>query len=143
MRLWSIHPKYLDTKGLVALWRESLLAQAVLFGRTVGYQNHPQLDRFKAHVSPKKAVASYLFGILEEARKRGHQFDETKIEESNTEVLIPMTEGQLKYEFSFLCEKVKVRTPYQWDCLQGIQEIDVHPLFQPIDGEIEPWEKVK
>ncbi|WP_368086417.1 pyrimidine dimer DNA glycosylase/endonuclease V [Nitrosomonas sp. Nm34] len=26
MRLWSIHPKYLDAKGLLALWREGLQA---------------------------------------------------------------------------------------------------------------------
>jgi hypothetical protein len=30
MRIWSLHPKYLDSKGLVALWRESLLAKNVL-----------------------------------------------------------------------------------------------------------------
>jgi len=30
MRLWSLHPRYLDAKGLVALWREGLLAQKVL-----------------------------------------------------------------------------------------------------------------
>jgi hypothetical protein len=29
-RIWSLHPKYLDARGLVALWREGLLAQAVL-----------------------------------------------------------------------------------------------------------------
>lgn len=33
MRLWTLHPKYLDTKGLVALWREALLAQKVLQGK--------------------------------------------------------------------------------------------------------------
>ena len=47
MRLWSVHPKYLDSKGLVALWREALLAKQVLEGGTKGYRNHPQLDRFK------------------------------------------------------------------------------------------------
>ena len=36
MRLWSLHPRYLDAKGLVALWREGLLAQAVLKGQTKG-----------------------------------------------------------------------------------------------------------
>jgi len=30
MRLWTIHPKYLDRQGLLALWREALLAQKVL-----------------------------------------------------------------------------------------------------------------
>ena len=47
MRLWTLHPKYLDARGLVALWRESLLAQAVLAGRTRGYRSHPQLERFR------------------------------------------------------------------------------------------------
>lgn len=37
MRIWSLHPSYLDAKGLVALWRETLLAQKVLLGATVGY----------------------------------------------------------------------------------------------------------
>jgi hypothetical protein len=45
MRLWSVHPKYLDARGLVALWREGLLAQAVLRGRTSGYVRHPQLRK--------------------------------------------------------------------------------------------------
>ena len=37
MRLWTLHPKYLDPQGLVALWREALLARAVLQGKTRGY----------------------------------------------------------------------------------------------------------
>ena len=51
MRLWSVHPKYLDARGLVALWREALLAQAVLRGRTNGYVHHPQLQRFRTQPS--------------------------------------------------------------------------------------------
>lgn len=46
MRIWSVHPSLLDAKGLVACWRETLLAQKVLQGLTKGYKNHPQLDRF-------------------------------------------------------------------------------------------------
>ncbi|MGP9584395.1 pyrimidine dimer DNA glycosylase/endonuclease V, partial [Micrococcaceae sp. AOP34-BR2-30] len=30
MRLWSLHPEVLDRQGLIAGWREALLAQAVL-----------------------------------------------------------------------------------------------------------------
>ena len=41
MRLWTLHPQYLDPRGLVALWREALLAQKVLLGRTRGYRAHP------------------------------------------------------------------------------------------------------
>ncbi len=47
MRLWSLHPKYLDRQGLLAVWREGLLAQKVLQGKTKGYKNHPQLKRFQ------------------------------------------------------------------------------------------------
>ena len=56
MRLWSLHPKYLDARGLVALWREALLAQAVLRGETRGYRHHPQLARF----DDVGAIAQYL-----------------------------------------------------------------------------------
>jgi hypothetical protein len=34
MRLWSLHPKHLDRQGLLAVWREGLLAQEVLRGET-------------------------------------------------------------------------------------------------------------
>ncbi len=36
MRIWTLHPQYLDRQGLVALWREGLLAQEVLRGQTRG-----------------------------------------------------------------------------------------------------------
>ena len=38
MRLWSLHPRYFDSKGLTAAWREALLARAVLTGQTRGYR---------------------------------------------------------------------------------------------------------
>jgi hypothetical protein len=72
MRLWSVHPKYLDSRGLVALWREALLAQAVLRGRTNGYVHHPQLQRFRAQPSPLGAIADYLRGVHLEAVRRGY-----------------------------------------------------------------------
>ena len=67
MRLWSLHPRYLDRAGLVALWREALLAQAVLRGATRGYRRHPQLVRFRSHPDPEGAIAAYLEGICREA----------------------------------------------------------------------------
>jgi hypothetical protein len=42
MRVWSLHPQHLDGKALVALWREGLLALAVVQGRSCGYRHHPQ-----------------------------------------------------------------------------------------------------
>ena len=75
MRLWSIHPKYLDAKGLVALWREGLLAQNVLLGNTKGYKNHPQLIRFKNSENPYGAIAEYLRYVVNEADNRGYNFN--------------------------------------------------------------------
>ena len=60
MRLWSLHPKYMDSKGLVALWREGLLARAVLKGQTNGYINHPQLIRFKNYERIKSSIKSII-----------------------------------------------------------------------------------
>ncbi|HBH88016.1 MAG TPA: hypothetical protein DDY17_10520, partial [Syntrophaceae bacterium] len=71
MRLWCLHPGYLDVKGLLALWREGLLARKVLQNRTVGYKHHPQLERFKSHVHPVKAIDYYLHYVHEEASRRG------------------------------------------------------------------------
>jgi len=152
MRLWSIHPKYLDTKGLVAVWREGLLALNVLKGNTVGYRNHPQLDRFKAMFDPKRCVSNYLWFVHSEADARGYNFDKTKLLEYRPMLLgkIPVTIGQVKYEWCFLRDKVISRTG-KWDyayddCFivgTGIGNALAHPLFKVIDGDIEPWEKVK
>ena len=62
MRLWSLHPQYLDPKGLVSLWREGLLAQAVIAGQTRGYRHHPQLARFLQSSDPRGVIAG---GIAE------------------------------------------------------------------------------
>lgn len=79
MRLWSIDFSYLDAKGLVALWRESLLAKHVILGLTKGYKNHPQLDRFYAHETPQMTISAYLDEIWREATVRGYKFDRTKV----------------------------------------------------------------
>ena len=111
MRLWSIHPKYMDSKGLVALWREGLLAQKVLQGMTKGYRNHPQLKRFKNTKNPEGAIADYLRGVLAEAGIRKYKFDNDKISGKKFTGKIPVTNGQLEYEFSHLLEKLKKRDP--------------------------------
>src|SRR6056300_1308061 len=106
MRLWSIHPEYLDAKGLVALWRESLLAQNVLLGNTKGYTKHPQLDRFKNTINPVGAIASYLRTISDEADRRGYNFNRSKIVNKKINSGIPVTKGQVDYEFKHLLEKL-------------------------------------
>jgi len=142
MRLWSIHPKYLDSKGLVALWREALLAQAVLRGQTKGYKNHPQLTRFKRSGHPVGAIASYLGHVADEADERGFSFNRSKITNETTENKIMVTSGQVAYEFKHLLGKLKKRDLILYDRLKPIHVLSVHPLFIEISGNVEAWEKV-
>jgi len=95
MRLWTVHPWYLDPKGLVAAWREALLAQKVLAGATKGYRHHPQLVRFQEQPDALAAIASFLAGIADEAETRGYRFDATKIPLCRCRGRIPETRGQL------------------------------------------------
>src|SRR5512135_1247557 len=99
MRLWTVHPRYLDAKGLVALWREGLLAQAVLRGRTKGYTHHPQLTRFREQDSPAGCIAEYLRAVHAESVRRGYGFVSAKIGRSRGSGLISVTTGQLHFEW--------------------------------------------
>ncbi len=141
MRLWTLHPIYLDSKGLVALWREALLAQKVLKGETKGYRHHPQLERFKTVPHPVSAVATYLVAVHQEATRRGYQFDLTKIDSGRVTHPIPVTAGQVFYEFTHLKAKLKIRDKERFDQLQTIATPQVHPLFEIIQGPVESWEK--
>jgi hypothetical protein len=141
MRLWSLHPKYLDPQGLVALWREALLAQKVLQGETRGYTAHPQLERFRARRSAAAAVAAYLAAVHVEAATRGYSFDAGKIGASRSRKLIAVTEGQLAYEWEHLMRKLSARNPglhRQW---RRVRAPEAHPLFEIGPGEIETWER--
>ena len=140
MRLWSISPKYLDSKGLVALWREGLLAQKVLDGLTKGYRNHPQLTRFKDFDDPACAVAQYLRYVYEEALKRGYNFDADKLKNCDFTHKIKVTEGQLRYELMHLLTKLKTRAPGLYTRLKSIKAVEKHPAFEVIDGDVESWE---
>jgi len=141
MRLWSLHPGYLDQKGLVALWREGLLAQAVLKGQTKGYRNHPQLQRFRAQPSPVSAIAAYLRAVHAEAVQRGYRFDAGKIASGATAPLIDVTQGQLEFEWRHLIAKLEARAPAWRDALGAPDKLAPHPLFRAIPGGIEDWER--
>ncbi len=142
MRLWSLHPRYLDAKGLVALWREGLLAKKVLEGKTIGYRNHPQLDRFKKHKAPLMAINAYLLCVWKEAERRGYHFDVRKIELVDIQEKIPVKEKQLEFEFKHLLEKLKVRDMKRYNEIKDTKEIEINPIFKTIQGEMEEWERV-
>src|ERR1041385_1210789 len=130
MRLWTVHPKYLDCKGLVAAWREALLAQKVLAGKTQGYRHHPQLTRFRSHAKPRAAIATFLAGIAEEGRCRGYSFDVTKISSCRFAGKMPETTGQLLYELCHLRSKPRKRAPHVWWQFRGIKTPEPHPLYR-------------
>ncbi len=142
MRIWSLHPRYLDPKGLVALWRETLLAQKVLRGETKGYQQHPQLYRFRMQEAPLASIAAYLRVVHAEATARGYNFDRRKINRTRGEVAtIPVQSGQLHYEWLHLLNKLEARSPGWYQRYHDFKTPAVHPLFRIVPGEIEPWER--
>jgi Pyrimidine dimer DNA glycosylase len=141
MRLWTLHPRYLDARGLVAAWREALLAQKVLRGGTRGYRHHPQLARFRACPRPVAAIAAFLAGLAAEARRRGYQFDTTKIAGCRRPGRIDETRGQLLFEWRHLRAKLRVRAPQVYRRLRGVARPEPHPLFRIVPGGVRDWER--
>jgi hypothetical protein len=141
MRLWTLHPRYLDTKGLLAVWREGLLAQQVLQNKTKGYRHHPQLRRFASSPDSVAAIAEYLREIHREAVLRGYRFQVAKITGGEFSGKIPCTRGQLLHEWDHLRKKLKDRDPNRYRELEEVEAPEPHPLFEIIDGGKEDWEK--
>lgn len=148
MRLWSLHPRYLDTVGLVALWRETLLALAILQGKTKGYKHHPQLTRFKTQDNPLEALTCYAIHVAEEMKRRGYKPDTTKLPSCSMPLsrqILTVTAGQLSYEQQHLYEKMWTRKKFPGDdvvlrlCGPGIP--GCNPVFCAVEGEVEDWER--
>lgn len=141
MRLWSIHPKYLDTKALLAVWREGLLAKKVLEGKTKGYKHHPQLFRFRNYSKPLNAINAYLAEIYKEAKKRKYSFDKKKIKFSKIKKRIAVSSGQIDFEFKHLLKKLKSRDKKKYEKICLVKKIKANPIFSVIPGKIEDWER--
>ncbi|WMT50842.1 MAG: pyrimidine dimer DNA glycosylase/endonuclease V [Ferroplasma sp.] len=145
MRLWSIDFSYLDRQGLLACWRESLLARNVLYGLTKGYKNHPQISRFKLSGEPVTAINTYIYYLFLESKERNYSFNESKLEYSmiNRDFHIPVTAGQVTYEFKLLLSKLKTRSQENFNRVKGIDRPATCSLFIQVEGNIENWERVK
>lgn len=141
MRLWTLHPKYLDPQGLVALWREALLARAVLRGKTIGYRHHPQLHRFREHGTPRTAINAYLAAVADEAAARGYAFDRRKIGPARGCARLDVTTGQLMAEWEHLLGKLRVRNPEYYARCRGTTSPEAHPLFRVTRGPVASWER--
>ena len=143
MRLWTLHPKYLDAQGLVALWREALLAREVLRGRTRGYRRHPQLMRFRSSASPRTAINRYLALVYAEAHSRGYAFDQSKLGRTGSGERILVTDGQLQYEWHWLLSKLRRRSPSVHRRHRDVSHPVAHSLFRIAPGPIAEWEHVR
>ena len=141
MRLWSLHPRYLDARGLVALWREGLLARAVLAGCTRGYRHHPQLERFRAQRNAVAAIDRYLRAVHAEALHRGYSFDVRKLGPARRLMPIPVARGQLRHEWRHLLRKLKARSPNDWRRWRALRNPRCHPAFAAVRGGVEGWER--
>ena len=125
----------------MALWREGLLAQAVLLGRTRGYVHHPQLTRFRSQPSPVASIAAYLEAVHGESARRGYHFDQTKIQPDRVHKRILETHGQLLYEWDHFKSKLSERSPECFLKIRNITDPEPHPLFEIIPGDVRDWEK--
>lgn len=145
VRLWSLHPQHLDAKGLVACWREALLAQKVLAGGTVGYRNHPQLVRFWEQQSPLVAIGAYLTGVHDQATDRGYRFNpeliQRPVSDWSTVAPITVSDGQVDYEWNHLGAKLAARSSADYRRWQT-ESAEVHPVFRVVLGEVADWEKM-
>ncbi len=141
MRLWTLHPRYLDALGLVALWREALLARKVLAGLTRGYRYHPQLERFRQADDTLAAIDTYLAEVWAEAGRRSYRFDAGKIGAERLTVQLEATSGQLAFEWSHLRRKLALRDPVKLDEFAEVVTPQVHPLFRIVEGGVSSWER--
>lgn len=141
MRLWSLHPKYLDSKGLVALWREALLAKHVLEGRTSGYRHHPQLHRFRELKDPVSGMNQYLAEVYKASLLRGYSFDGSKVGICRRKIVMTVTTCQLEFERAHLLQKLRRRDLDHFEALQAAGPVAHFAIFRVIDGPVAPWEK--
>ncbi|WP_420905799.1 pyrimidine dimer DNA glycosylase/endonuclease V [Candidatus Magnetaquiglobus chichijimensis] len=141
MRIWTLHPRHLDPQGVVALWRETLLAQKVLQGLTRGYTRHPQLWRFREQDEPVGAVSAYLWEVHREATRRGYRFDADRIAATPWSGRIEATTGQLLHEWRHLLGKTALRSPAHHATLLTLPRPEPHPLFTLVAGDVAVWER--
>lgn len=151
MRVWSIHPKYCDTPRLNGMWREGLLAKAVIEGTTPkgGYRKHSQAERLKVHPDPVKLINHILYEVWKVAQERGFKYDIKKLNKRIVDeplsTKLEVTRGQIEYEFNFMQHKIgAVDTRYKINTEEVRKNgIEVNPCFKIVPGDIMDFEKEK
>ena len=126
----------------MALWREALLAQAILKGQTKAYARHPQLIRFRKSRTPIRGIAAYLRIVHAEGSRRGFKFDIDKIARGGHVECMVVMRGQIKYEWDHFMAKLLKRDIQRFIHLKSVRKIGPHPLFKVIQGGVEELEKI-
>ena len=78
--------------------------------------------------------------VQEDASARGYNFDRSKLGWIHRVAAIAVERGQLEHERMHLLAKLVLRSPplHQRWC---DAPLDVHPLFETIEGGIAAWER--
>ncbi|OQB09054.1 MAG: hypothetical protein BWY21_00959 [Parcubacteria group bacterium ADurb.Bin216] len=151
MRLWSIHPVYLDDIGLSRCYYEGIGGLKTM----LGMQRHPQLNRFKQSKDPVNNLKYYLIHVYTESVFREKDYKHFELLEdlclkSYKPDYIPVSNKQLEFEIRWLVGKMSTER-----CYNSHQKIErlmydyqnknisslTHHLFNVVDGEIEDWER--
>lgn len=121
------------------------MAKRVLEGRLTGYAKHPQLLRFKRHKRPLALINAYMYQVYLEAERRGYHFDLSKIEPLVLRERVPVTRGQLEFEFLHLLRKLRRRDKKRFGELKNLplSSIEPNPVFKPTEGGVEEWERAE
>jgi hypothetical protein len=155
MRIWTVHPMYLDKQGMATAWREGVLGISV-FGTSKMYSSHPQLKRFTS----KAQIAEYLLEILEESKNRDYTFNAGQVFDKllpedyaayhNSKLEfdpVVVSYGQLMYEFRHLQNILKERDIVQYranekQVCDDMSEVVENPSFHIDSGtlSVAAWE---
>lgn len=145
MRIWSLHPKYLDKKELIDSWNDGLRTIGILTRNHQGSIFRPELSRFRSQSEPIIAVEKYLLSIANEAKRRGYMVDIRKLPSIPVVVShkIPVSSGQIEYEWRQLMHVLAGRSPGFLRRIEYSPSHDINPIFYKRPGhDIETWEKL-
>lgn len=150
MRLWSLHPSYLDKQALQVCWADALQAleyykqeRAYMKGITndLSPYFYPCLDRFRMTGSPIAHITNYLHGLCDESERRNTPFGRAKLPEFTPGLRLKVTDGQIAREEKLLLLQLNRRKQTQlWMDLFVAEYVQPHPLFEIVSGPVEPWE---
>lgn len=116
----------------------------MLEGNTKGYRNHSQLLRFRSSEDPLGLINLYLSFVLQEAGRRGYSFSQEKVDWDccqDCRFSIKVPRGQLDFERDHLLSKLRLRDLPRYELLVMQPQLELHPVFVLVEGEVEEWEK--